>query len=259
MRNPRIWWGYGLLLWGVGALVAGTSYQAFGYELKCAALNYCRATSSWEIAYLLISCYSFNALLMAHTYTSVTQYKRKFLQKSALFSSVLYTGLIVVGILTGDRFLVSYECLLVFLLPNVLIFILLTKRRVRQYRSLMNRRIMNTWYFFLLINIVYLVYLYFGVGSQLYQSTGIWFNENDVLHVSVDRLDATDPNKDHSAFARCRINQQKRSRSFFFYSSLSNIANMPLSSSGVNLRHFPFGRLPKLIFMIRSRLSLTIR
>jgi len=91
--------------------------------------------------------------------------------------------LIVGGILTGDRFLVSYECLLVFLLPNVLIFILLTKRRARQYRSLMNRRIMNTWYFFLLINIIYLVYLYYGIGSQLYQSTGIWFNENDALHV----------------------------------------------------------------------------
>jgi len=182
-EKSRIWWGYGLLLWGVGAIVAGTSYQAFGYELKCATLNYCRATSAWEIAYLLISCYSFNALLMAHTYTSVTQYKRVFLQKSALFSSVLYTGLIAVGILTGDRFLVSYECLLVFLLPNVLIFILLTNRRSRQYRSLMNRRIMNTWYFFLLINIIYLVYLYYGLGSQLYQSTGIWFNENDVLHV----------------------------------------------------------------------------
>ncbi|MCK7485154.1 MAG: hypothetical protein MZU97_06065 [Bacillus subtilis] len=52
-QQSRKFFGIGLILWGVGTLLAGTSYQAFGYELKCEGLDYCTFTSKFELAYLL--------------------------------------------------------------------------------------------------------------------------------------------------------------------------------------------------------------
>ena len=43
-QQSLFWWGVGLLLTGLGALFAGTSYQALGYELKCNGRTTCTYT-----------------------------------------------------------------------------------------------------------------------------------------------------------------------------------------------------------------------
>ena len=48
-QRSRAWLGVALILGGVGAALAGVSYQAFSYELKCAGLELCRLTNGWEV------------------------------------------------------------------------------------------------------------------------------------------------------------------------------------------------------------------
>ena len=74
--RARRYWGIGLILWGFGAVAAGTSYQAFGYELKCRGRELCQFTSSFELVYMLLTCYSINFLVAATGYTSLGEMGR---------------------------------------------------------------------------------------------------------------------------------------------------------------------------------------
>lgn len=178
-QNSRKWWGIGMVLWGIGAIVAGSSYQAFGYELKCAARDLCLLTSWVEILYLWITIFSMNALLVAMTYRMHKKTQRKYLRFYALISCMLYSAWLLIGILTSNPFMLSYEALLLFLLPTIVLYFGIILHR----KSTVDRILKLTWILFLGVNVAYFVWLFAGISVPLYQNVGIWLNENDILHL----------------------------------------------------------------------------
>ena len=71
-QRSRAWLGVALILGGVGAALAGVSYQAFSYELKCAGLELCRLTNGWEVGYSVTQAFSVSAMLIAVAHACTT-------------------------------------------------------------------------------------------------------------------------------------------------------------------------------------------
>jgi hypothetical protein len=182
MRS-RGYWGIGLILWGVSAIVAGTSYQAFGYELKCRGQINCLYTSNFELVYMLLTAYCINFLVVSTGYTSAGQAGRKRLAQFAVIDSVLYSVYLLVGAVLPLKFLISYEGFMVFIGANFILMFILNVRHYLRHKDILNRNLMIIWIGFLLVNIGYFVFLLGGIGPSLYQGRGIWFNENDALHI----------------------------------------------------------------------------
>ncbi|NTU75770.1 MAG: hypothetical protein HGA86_06590, partial [Anaerolineaceae bacterium] len=124
-QKARLYWGIGLVLWGISAIVAGTSYQAFGYELKCRGLDYCLFTSNFELVYMLLTAYCINFLVAATGYTSLGPIGRKRIIRFAILDSVLYSIYMFVGAIIPIQFLISYEGFMAFIGANfILMFVL---------------------------------------------------------------------------------------------------------------------------------------
>jgi len=90
-HKSRYYWGIGLILWGISAIAAGTSYQAFGFELKCRGQEYCLFTCNFELVYMLLTAYCINLLVIATAYTSVGEAGRKKLIIFAVVDNIVYS------------------------------------------------------------------------------------------------------------------------------------------------------------------------
>jgi hypothetical protein len=180
--RARQYWGIGLILWGIGALAAGTSYQAFGYELKCSGHELCQFTSGFELVYMLLTAYSINFLVAATGYTSLGETGRKRLIRFAILDSLAYSIFLLVGAFLPIRFLVSYEGFMVFLGGNFVLMFVLNIRHYLSYRDVLNLRLACLWIGFLVVNLGYFAALFSGFATPFYARSGIWLNENDILH-----------------------------------------------------------------------------
>jgi hypothetical protein len=183
-QKSRLWWGVALLLWGLGALLAGTSYEAFSYAIKCAGRSACIWTSWWEIVYLVFSVASLNAMLVAEAYTCATGKLRRRLIGYALSSMAIYTLVVLIGTLLPLKFLISFELLILVCVPNLVIFLVLNGGRYAKHKKRMDLALLGTWAWLILTIGAYFLYYVSGLSQKLW-AQGIWFTENDVLHIGL--------------------------------------------------------------------------
>ena len=183
-HQSRKWWGIALLLWGIGALLAGTSYQAFSYEIKCAGRAVCSWTSWWEILYLLFSAASIDAMAVAIAYSSFTKKPRRWLIGYAGLSFAAYTAAVLVGTFTLDTFLISFELLLLATGPSILLLFILNGWHYLRLKEKKELALAITWIWLAVVIAAYFLYYILGISHTLW-SQGIWFSENDVLHIGL--------------------------------------------------------------------------
>jgi len=180
----RSWWGISLLLWGIGVILAGTSYQAFGYHIKCAGQETCAWTSWWEVIYLMLSVASVDAMMAAGAYCCIEGKWRKGMPLYALAHVALYSVIVLVGALVPIKLLISFELLLVVAAPNILLLLGLNGWRYYKLKDPMDLALLGTWLWLGVTLCVYFIYLVLDV-SQAFWAQGVWFSENDVLHIGL--------------------------------------------------------------------------
>lgn len=183
-QKSRYWFGIGLFLTGFGAILAGTSYQAFGYELKCPGREICRWTNWWEIHYAFFSGLGMNAFLVACAHSNANGSFRKGIINYALINSVVYSSLLFYGAFTPIQFLVSFEFLSLASTPSVFFFIWIYAKAYKQTNDKMSLYLRNTWIILIGVIVLYAVSMILGI-TQFLWAKGIWFTENDVLHVGM--------------------------------------------------------------------------
>ena len=184
-RRGHAIWAWSLIFWGIGTILAGTSYQAFGYELKCAGREYCLFTSWFELAYLFSTAISI--ALMGYAFSKDLMPKALGTRFRKVIGSalVLYVVLLMLGAATSTRFLISYELFTLFWMPFFVFYFIRNIINVRKTSARLDKAFIVFWLFFLGVNVAYYVYHFIGVTDFLFTSYGLWFSDNDVLHVGL--------------------------------------------------------------------------
>ncbi len=102
----------------------------------------------------------------------------------ALASLALYVILVLIGAFVPVKYLVSYELLIFVAAPSILIFFVLNGWRYWAFKGEMDLALLVTWIWLSTTMGVYFLYRFLGITKELWEK-GVWFSENDVLHISL--------------------------------------------------------------------------
>ena len=184
-KNPfLIWWGIALIAWGLSAYFAGTSYQALSFELKCRGYTYCLWTSWCEIVYLCLTALSISGMLFAQSYLLKSERGQKGMQYYALGSFIIYLIVLILGMLLTVKFLLTFEMLIIFMLPAILLMFGLNIKGASKDKNPKDKHAMWIWIVLGIAMVAYYAFYLSGIPELLWEK-GIWFNANDVLHIGL--------------------------------------------------------------------------
>lgn len=178
------WWAIALILWATGAFFAGTSYQLFTYEIKCAGQSLCSFTSWYEVFYMIFSVCSVNSMLIAVGYSSIDESTFKKIKIYVFLNMTSYIIISLIGGFLPSPFMISFELMLLFTVPNYIICFIFNIKAYLVKKDFMNKKLFMTWIYLLFVMIAYYSYLLSGIEKQLWAQK-IWFSANDVLHIGL--------------------------------------------------------------------------
>ena len=177
-------WSLGLFIWALSTFSAGTSYQAFSYEIKCAGKALCSWTSWWEIWYMALYVLSMGTIAVAVAFSSLSQNARKPFLVYVLAITFIYEILLFSGALLPNQLMVSFEFMLLFVIPTFLALFAINLSGYKRHKKPLELRLILAWLLMAVVTGAYFGFLLSGISSQLWES-GIWFNANDVLHIGL--------------------------------------------------------------------------
>jgi hypothetical protein len=185
-QRSRSWFGVSLILGGLGAAQAGVSYQLFSYVLKCEGLQYCRLTNGFEVGYSVTQAFSVSAMLIAVAIACTTGGVRRGFIIYAAVNAAVYVVVTIMGVLQPSAFLLSFEMLMLFAVPGLIMVAYISGRRFRADHDRMSRSILIAIGLFVLVQVAYFAYYAAGITGTLWNDgDGFYFSQNDVLHVGM--------------------------------------------------------------------------
>lgn len=178
------YWGISLIFWGIGTLFAGTSYQMLFYELKCKGNTYCLWTTWLEIVYLVLTVVSVNFMVFAQSYSAKNQKTKNFMQYYAYINLNLYQILLILGMTLQIRFVLTFEMMVVFLLPSFFFMMIQNSIWFNKNKEKKDLQFIWLWIILAIVMIAYYAFYLSNIPDFLWNN-GIWFNANDILHIGL--------------------------------------------------------------------------